>query len=303
MDNPIIVKQSEWKDYELIDSGDGKKLEKFGSIILERPCQEAIWSKSQSLEKWMEANAVFTKTNSDKGTWITKKQLPESWKIHWQDVVATIHLSPFKHTGVFPEQSANWSWIKNILTKQKEIQPKYQPHVLNLFAYTGMASIVCAKLGSKVTHVDSSRSSIGWAKQNQIASGLDERSIRWILDDVMKFVSREVKRGVKYDAIIMDPPAYGHGTDGEVWNFKSSFPKLLNLCKQILVEDPLFILINTYAVNITSDTLETMLQNMMEKYGGQIISGELALEETGSKKLLSTGMFVRFNKKNYHNAI
>ena len=293
MNQPLITKQTDWIDYELIDFGDGERLEKFGDFTLARPYPEATLLKSQPKSTWDNADAVFIKTKGDKGYWKTKKQLPESWKIHWQDIVATVHLSPFKHTGVFPEQSAHWAWMKNLLIEQKNKKPSHQPHILNLFAYTGMASIVCAKTGAKVTHVDSSRSSIGWAKQNQLASGLDERSIRWILDDVMKFVNREIKRGVKYDGIIMDPPAYGHGAAGEVWNFKFSFPKLLDLCEQILVEDPLFVLVNTYATSISPKTLENMLQNLTKTYHGKVESGELVLQESQSERFLSTGVFAR----------
>ncbi|NCQ65934.1 MAG: SAM-dependent methyltransferase [Candidatus Pacebacteria bacterium CG_4_10_14_3_um_filter_34_15] len=297
MNQSIIETQTAWSDYELIDTGDGERLERFGETIIVRPFPEISWSKSQPKEIWDRADAIFIRTKGDKGYWKTKKPLPESWKIHWKDLTANVYLSPFKHTGVFPEQSAHWAWMKNLLVEQKKQKPEYQPHILNLFAYTGMASIVCAKTGAKVTHVDSSRSSIGWAKQNQAASGLDERSIRWILDDVMKFVTREVKRCIKYDGIIMDPPAFGHGVTGEIWNFKSSFPKLIDLCKQILVENPLFILVNAYAVSIYPETLEKMLNDLTKKYDGNIESGELVLQESQSKKLLSTGIFARFSKK------
>ncbi|MBU0975121.1 class I SAM-dependent methyltransferase [Patescibacteria group bacterium] len=297
MNQSIIEKQIAWTDYELIDTGNGERLEKFGDNILVRPYPEITWPKSRPQDAWDRADAVFIKTSGDKGCWKTKKELPESWKIHWQDIVATVHLSPFKHTGVFPEQSVHWAWMKNLLIELKKQKPDYQPHILNLFAYTGMASMVCAKTGAKVTHVDSSRSTIGWAKQNQSASSLDEKSIRWILDDVMKFVTREIKRGVKYDGIIMDPPAYGHGKNGEVWNFKSSFPELLDLCEQILVDDPLFVLVNAYAVSISPQTIESMLRDLMKKHDGKIESGELVLQESQSKRLLSTGIFARFGKK------
>ncbi len=306
MNQTLIAKQAEWTKYELLDFGDGEKLERFGDFIIARPYPEINISKSKSKEFWEHADAVFIRTKGDKGYWKTNKPLPESWKIHWQDLTANVYLSPYKHTGIFPEQSANWSWIKNILAEQKKQNPEYQPHILNLFAYTGMASVVCAKMSAKITHVDSSRSSIGWAKQNQLASGLDERSIRWILDDVVKFVKREIKRGVKYDGIIMDPPAYGHGANGEIWNFKSSFPQLLELCNQILVENPLFVLVNAYAVSISADRLGKMLNDfmlsnvmankVMAKSDYKIESGELFLQQANSDRLLSTGMFARFGK-------
>ena len=297
MTQTLIAKNANWEDYELLDSGEGEKLELFGDVLLIRPYPEIEWPKSQLPELWKRADAVFIRTQGDKGHWLTNKKLPESWQMHWQDAIATIYLSPFKHTGVFPEQSAHWDWMKQILLADKKQRPEYQPHVLNLFAYTGMASVVCAMTGAKVTHVDSSRAAIGWAKENQAASGLDQRSIRWILDDVMKFVTREIKRGVKYDGIILDPPAYGHGATGEVWNFKSSFPRLLALCKEILVEDPLFMLINAYAVAISPEDLEKKLAEVMLKKGpGTLESGELVLQESKSDRLLSTGIFARYTK-------
>lgn len=296
MNQILITRQNEWSDYELMDFGDGERLERYGKVVISRPYPEIDISKSKAKEVWDQADAVFIRTKGDKGYWKTKNTLPESWKIHWHDLTANVHLSPFKHTGVFPEQSSHWAWMINLLNEQKKQNPSYQPHILNLFAYTGMASVACAKTGAKVTHVDSSRSSIGWAKQNQAASGLDERSIRWILDDVVKFVTREIKRGVKYDGIIMDPPAYGHGITGEVWNFKSSFPLLLDLCKQILVDDPLFVLINAYAVSISPETLEAEIQNMMRKYKGKVESGELVIQESQSERVMSTGIFARFEK-------
>ncbi len=296
----LVEKQIDWKDYELIDSGDGERLERFGDFILRRPYPEILWHKSQSETVWNSADAVFIRTGGDKGNWQTKKQLPESWKLPWKDVAAMVHLSPFKHTGVFPEQSAHWVWMQELTAKRKIEKPEVQPQILNLFAYTGMASVVCTKAGAKVTHVDSSRSAIGWAKQNQLASGLDERSIRWILDDVMKFVTREVKRGVKYDGIIMDPPVYGHGASGEIWDFKTSFLKLLELCKQILVVDPLFVLVNAYAVDLSAEKLGKIVQEKMGFNEDDIENGELVLEESGFEnvepRLLSTGIFARYGK-------
>lgn len=300
MNQATILKQIGWNEYELIDSGDGERLERFGDFVLRRPYPEIIWSKSQSEIVWDSADAVFTRTSGDKGYWQTKRQLPESWQLPWNEVTAMVHLSPFKHTGVFPEQSAHWEWMQELLAKRKIEKPEFQPQILNLFAYTGMASVVCTKAGAKVTHVDSSRSAIGWAKQNQLASGLNERSIRWILDDVLKFVTREVKRGVKYDGIIMDPPAYGHGASGEIWDFKTSFPKLLELCKQILVADPVFVLVNAYAVELSVEKLKIIVQERLGFDGNFIEYGELVLEESSSEngkpRLLSTGNFARFGK-------
>lgn len=296
MHKNLLAKNTDWQDYELLDTGNGERLERFGNFVLVRPFPEIDWERSAPQSLWDSADATFIKTKGDAGYWKSKSNLPDSWHMHWQDAVVNVYTSPFKHTGVFPEQCAHWDWMKKLLIAQKTHKPEHQPHVLNLFAYTGMASVVCAQTGAKVTHVDSSRAAIGWAKKNQASSGLDDRSIRWILDDAMKFVSREVNRGVTYDAIIMDPPVYGHGAKGEVWDFKRSFPKLLSLCRSILVEDPLFVLINAYAVAITPEQLESKLKEMMQNRAGMYESGELLLEEKNSQNTLSTGLYSRFSK-------
>lgn len=316
-----MAKQVGWQDYQLLDSGRGEKLERFGSYVLVRPHPQATWEKSLSQSVWNSSDAVFRKTHGDKGNWEIKNPVPDSWPLHWLDgITAKVHLSPFKHTGVFPEQSAHWVWMRELLQKRRaqglkhsttdqkdmaralesQLENQLQnqenpPHILNLFAYTGMASIVCAHEKAKVTHVDSSRSAIGWAKQNQAASGLDSRSIRWILDDVTTFVRREIKRGVKYDGIIMDPPAYGHGTKGEVWNFSSSFGRLLDLCTQVLVEKPLFVLVNVYSGNMPAEFVKKTLQEKMKQYEGTFEAGELVLKQENSQRSLSTGVFARFN--------
>jgi 23S rRNA (cytosine1962-C5)-methyltransferase len=294
MEELHLTAQTGWSDYELIDSGDGEKLERFGEFIVSRPDPQIIWPKSQP-QVWQQAQARFQRTHQDKGIWKTRAKLPEQWPVHWQDLTFMAKLSPFKHTGIFPEQSAHWQWMRDQLQSLKQQQPQYQPHILNLFAYTGGASIVCAHQGAKVTHVDASRSSIGWAKNNQAASGLDDKSIRWILDDVVKFVGREVKRGSKYDGIILDPPVYGHGPQGERWEFKESLPVLLELCSQILVEKTSFILINAYAVSTSAITLGNLLKTMMKSYSGQIQLGELVLQPAQPGYMVSTGIWARWS--------
>ncbi len=281
-----------WQDYELLDSGDGEKLERFGAFTLRRPDPQILWQRSLPDSEWKAANASFLRTVGDKGNWHVTGKLPESWEVHWQDLISFARLSPFKHTGIFPEQSAHWQWMREILTEDKKNRPEYQPNILNLFAYTGIASVVCACAGAKITHVDASRSSIGWAKQNQLASGLDERSIRWILDDVLKFVRREVSRGVIYDGIIMDPPVYGHGPTGEKWEFKESLPQLLELCQKLLAPKPLFCIINAYAVSTSAVTLGNLLEDMLGDKGKTEI-GELALQQN-SGRMISTGIFARW---------
>jgi 23S rRNA (cytosine1962-C5)-methyltransferase len=211
--------------------------------------------------------------------------------MHYENLAFYAELSPFKHTGVFPEQVLQWNWMK-----EKIIEAERPLNILNLFAYTGIASLVAADAGCKVTHVDASRPTIGWAKQNQLASKLDNKPIRWILDDAVKFTEREIKRGVRYDGIIMDPPIYGHGPQGEKWSFNSSFPRLLDVCKKILSDKPVFVLVNAYAISASSLMLENCLKDFAKDLGGKIESGELALEEKESKRLLSTGIFGRWSQ-------
>lgn len=290
--------QTDWQDYELLDSGDGEKLERFGPYTLVRPDPQILWQKNLPQNTWQQADAMFKRTTQDKGVWQARTRLPESWVIAWQDLKIVVKLSPFKHTGVFPEQSAHWQVIKNTIRSARSRQPSYQPHILNLFAYTGLASVVAAQAGAKVTHLDASRAAIGWAKQNQQASGLDEHSIRWILDDAIKFVSREVKRGIKYDGIVLDPPIYGHGPNGERWDFKTSLPVLLELCQQVLVEQPLFVIMNAYAVSTSAVTLGNLLSDMMSQPTtstlGEVTQGELWLQPTQAGKSISTGIWARW---------
>lgn len=312
MHNFSIVTPAGWQDYKLIDSGDGEKLEQFGEFIISRPDPQILWQKSLPDSEWRKADAYFERSFEDKGNWQTRKRMPEEWPMHWRDLKFLAKLSPFKHTGIFPEQSAHWGWFRELLEKRIAVgnntDSDSRPNILNLFAYTGGASIVVAKTGAKITHVDASRASIGWAKKNQVASGLDEKSIRWILDDVLTFMEREVRRGNKYDGIIMDPPVYGHGPNGERWDFKKSLPLLLEMCRQVLSDKPLFVLINAYAVSTSAVTLGNLLEEMMVEKSGKVSVGELAIEESGSaslkeqqrvdspisKRLLSTGIWARW---------
>ena len=295
-----IITPEGWADYQLLDSGDGERLERFGQFTIVRPDPQILWSKSLPSSEWRAADAVFERTFEDKGNWKNFKKLPEDWPVHWQDLTFMAHLSPFKHTGIFPEQSAHWGWFRKLLVERIQSEGSGKtPNILNLFAYTGGASIVVAKTGAKITHVDASRASIGWAKKNQAASGLDEKSIRWILDDVVTFVEREVRRGTKYDGIIMDPPVYGHGPNGERWDFKKSLPILLELCEKLLVDKPLFVLINAYAVSTSAITLGNLLEQTMKNKGGSVSVGELALTNGAGEtpeKLLSTGIWARWQE-------
>lgn len=272
-------------NYELIDSGNGRRLEKYGKYLLDRPDPEILWQKNLSETEWLKADAIF----EDK--WINKNNIPGKWELEHSGVKFWAKLSPFKHTGVFPEQSIQWDYVNKRISECKNDQI----NVLNLFAYTGIASLFAAKAGATVTHVDASHPAITWANENR-ALNEEKWPIRWIIDDAIKFTEREIKRGIKYDAIIMDPPVYGHGPTGEVWDFNKDFPKLLKNCKQILSDKPLFVLVNAYAISSSSITLANTLNDYFRGLGGQIENGELTLKESSGGRLLSTGIWARWSK-------
>ncbi len=296
----VLLTPDGWQDYQLLDSGNEQRLERFGEVLIVRPDPQAIWKPQLPTSEWQKAQAVFQKKNEDKlfpseskGNWQVNGKVPERWLINYQDLKMWIKLTPFKHTGVFPEQAVHWQWMNKLITERKKQESNIQ--VLNLFAYTGMASLVAAQAGAQVTHVDASRPTIGWAKDNQLASDLQDKPIRWILDDVIKFCEREVRRGKKYHGIIMDPPIYGHGPSGETWKFHQSFPKLMQVCQQLLVDQPLFVIVNAYAISASAVMLENVLADFLKDFKGTIESGELALEQTNSKRKLSTGIFARWS--------
>ncbi|RJQ24680.1 class I SAM-dependent rRNA methyltransferase [Candidatus Parcubacteria bacterium] len=287
----LILKTPGWQEYQLLDSGNGLRLELFGSYTLVRPDPQAIWKPRLNELEWEKADAVFKKNQGDKGQWVFKNKLPDKWQMHYKDLSFWIRLTPFKHTGVFPEQSVQWDWIKGkIASLGREV------NLLNLFAYTGIASLAAASVGAKVTHLDASRQAIGWARDNQKASNLVDKPIRWILDDALKFTEREIKRNIRYDAIIMDPPIYGHGPAGERWDFNRDFPKLIKNCRSLLSNNPLFILVNAYAISSSATMLGNVIEDYTKDIGGKIEVGELALQEKGSDRLLSTGIFGRWIK-------
>ncbi len=283
-------------NYELIDSGDGRRLEMFGDYLLDRPDPQIIWKKNLSPIEWQKADAYFHRISEDKGEWKVRTQVPEKWEMEHEGVKFLVKLTPFKHTGVFPEQAVQWDYIfdkvKSISQKSKEGR---EIKVLNLFGYTGIASLFAAKAGATVTHVDASRPAITWANENRALNN-ESWPIRWIIDDALKFTAREIKRGVKYDAIIMDPPAYGHGPTGEVWDFNRDFPNLLINCQQLLSDDPLFVLANAYAISSSSITLANTLNDQFGSLGGSIENGELTLKEKSAGRLLSTGIWARWEK-------
>jgi len=280
-----------WKDYEILDMANGEKLERWRDIILVRPDPQIIWKEKSFPKKWNTANAVYRRSNKGGGGWNYKTKIPESWQVKYNNLVFNIKPMGFKHTGLFPEQAVNWDWmIDKIKSEKREIK------VLNLFAYTGGATVACASAGASVCHVDSSKGMVQWAKENVVSSGLAERPVRYIIDDVTKFVQREIRRGNKYDAIIMDPPSYGRGKNGEVWQFESNISDLVELCTQVLSDDPLFFLINSYTTGISSKVLENILNLKLKMKKGKVSSGEIGLPMTESKLVLPCGIYGRWEK-------
>ena len=282
---------NEWKDYEILDMANGEKLERWGNIYLIRPDPQIIWKDKSYPNKWNMANARYNRSNTGGGAWEYKKRLPESWQIKYKNLTFNVKPMGFKHTGLFPEQAVNWDWmIKKIKDSKREI------NVLNLFAYTGGATVACLSAGAKVCHVDSSKGMTTWAKENVESSGLRDRPVRFIIDDVIKFVQREIRRERKYDAIIMDPPSYGRGKNGEVWQFENNISDLVELCTKVLSDDPLFFLINSYTTGISSKVLENLLYLNMKKYKGIISSGEIGLPMKDSKLVLPCGIYGRWEE-------
>ena len=281
-----------WKDYEILDMANGEKLERWGNITLIRPDPQIIWKEKTFPEKWKNANAKYNRSSTGGGNWNFIKPLPKSWQIKYKDLTFNIKPMGFKHTGIFPEQAVNWDWMMNkIRNSNREIK------VLNLFAYTGGASVACLKAGASVCHVDSSKGMCEWAKENVASSGLRERPIRFLIDDVVKFVNREIRRGNKYDGIIMDPPSYGRGANGEVWKFEENIADLVKLCMNVLSDKPLFFLINSYTTGISSQVLENLLRiNIPKKVGGKFSHGELGLPMTNSKLILPCGIYGRWEE-------
>ncbi len=281
---------TDWKEYEIQDMANGEKLEKWNNIILIRPDPQIIWKEKSFPEKWKFANARYNRSNSGGGGWKYNKKVPESWKIHYKELTFNIKPMGFKHTGLFPEQAVNWDWmIKKIKSsKRKDI------NVLNLFAYTGGATVACSYAGAKVCHVDASKGMVSWAKENINSSGLGERPVRFIVDDVTKFVQREIRRQNKYDAIIMDPPSYGRGKNGEVWQFENNIADLVELCSKVLSDNPLFFLINSYTTGISSKVLENILRIKLRLENGKLSSGEIGLPMKNSDLVLPCGIYGRW---------
>ena len=279
-----------WKDYELLDTSDGEKLERWGKYILIRPDPQVIWSGVKKHPAWKKADGVYSRSSSGGGSWV-KKKMPEVWNIEYRDLGFVIKPMGFKHTGLFPEQAANWDWFSELIKKSgREIK------VLNLFAYTGGATMAAAKAGAKVCHVDASKGMVAQAKENAAQSGLSDAPIRYIVDDCKKFVEREIRRGNKYDAIIMDPPSYGRGPSGEVWKIEDSINELVGLTAQLLSDEPLFFLINSYTTGLSALTMKYILDiHVTSRFGGTSTSGELGLKVSQTGCYLPCGSSARWN--------
>ncbi len=289
-----------WNDYELLDSGEHMKLERFGEIIVARPETQALWRKRRP-ELWKDTNAEFAQLENEtrKGTWHTKNPVPESWQMSWHDARFSARLTGFKHVGVFPEQAPNWEWIdahvRDVIRPASDVGriTSYIPNVLNLFGYTGIASVVTALAGTYVTHVDASKQSLDWAHENARLSGAGDDSIRWILDDALAFVKREARRGAIYDSIILDPPAFGRGARGEVWKIEEDFLPLLESLKKIFSEKHnSFFIVNGYAAGYASRAFAQAIESVFDDISGE--SGELHIKESSSERVLPSGIYVRF---------
>ena len=280
----------DWKDYEILDMANGEKLEKWKDVILVRPDPQIIWKSKSFPERWKNANARYIRSSTGGGNWDFNKKVPANWQVKYKELIFNIKPMGFKHTGLFQEQAVHWDWMINkIQHANRDIK------VLNLFAYTGGATVACSYAGASVCHVDSSKGMVTWAKENITSSGLQNNPVRYIIDDVVKFVSREIRRGNKYDAIIMDPPSYGRGTNGELWKFEESISDLVELCTKVLSDRPLFFLINSYTTGISSTVLENILR-LNIKAKGKLSSGELGLPMKDSNLVLPCGIFSRWEE-------
>lgn len=279
----------DWEEYQLLDCSNGEKLERWGDIYLLRPDPQIIWGEVD-LSKDKRIHAHYHRSNKGGGYWENKKQVPSSFQIHYKDLTFCIKQMGFKHTGLFPEQAINWDFMMDKIKKSHR-----SIKVLNLFAYTGGATIACLKAGAHVTHVDSSRGMVDWCKENVNANQLDTTQVRYIVDDVVKFVKREINRGNHYDAIVMDPPSYGRGSNKEVWNIEKDLAPLLSLCCQILSESPLFFIINSYTTGLSSYVLENLLKDtVLKKYKGTVSCGEIGLPIQNSDLVLPCGIYGRY---------
>ena len=282
----------QWKDYEVLDTSGGEKLERWGKYVLVRPDPQVIWNTEKEDPRWKSYDARYSRSSTGGGKW-NEHRLPEHWQVRYKELTFNVKPMNFKHTGIFPEQAANWDFA------MRKIRSAGRPiSVLNLFAYTGGATIACAAAGASVCHVDAAKGMVAWAKENAKSSGLEEKPIRWIVDDCAKFVEREIRRGRTYDAIIMDPPSYGRGPSGEVWKLEENLYDFVQLVAKVLSDQPLFFIINSYTTGLAPSVLTYLLDSIVsKKYGGHTESGELGLPVTDSGLVLPCGSTGRWTKE------
>ncbi len=284
------MRTAEWNDYEVIDTGDGEKLERWGDILLIRPDPQIIWSGEKSDPRWETAHARYHRSNTGGGKWEFYRKVPESWSIHWKGLTFQLKAMGFKHTGLFPEQAVNWEFCMEKIAAARQADSTRQIKVLNLFGYSGAATLACMKAGAAVTHVDASKGMVQWARENAQASGLSDLPVRWLVDDCVKFVQREQRRGNRYDGIIMDPPSYGRGPGGEVWRLEEQLHALITMCLPILSENALFFVLSSYATGLSPGVMEYLLNTLLTKpLGGSAFSGEIGLPVTSSGLALPCG--------------
>jgi 23S rRNA (cytosine1962-C5)-methyltransferase len=282
---PLALRASAWPDYALIDSGGGRKLERYGAVTVVRPEAQCLWSPSLDDAAWEAADAVFEPSDEDEaGRWRLRREVPETWLMRWGGASFLARLTAFRHLGVFAEQAANWAWLE-------ERVEDGNPKVLNLFGYTGVASLVMAAAGAKVTHVDASKKAVGWAREN---GGTRSTDIRWICEDARKWIAREVKRGSAYDGIVLDPPKYGRGPAGEVWRLNDDLPALIAGCASLLSADARFLLLNAYSERLSGLALAGLLADVLDGRGGRIEWGELTLMEEGGARGVGLSFFARW---------
>jgi 23S rRNA (cytosine1962-C5)-methyltransferase len=286
-----------WSEYELLDSGRGHRLERYGPYTFVRPEHQAIWQPALPEARWQAAHGVFEPTGEESGgRWQLNKPVKTPWTMSYRELRFYAFTANSRHMGVFPEQASQWDWMQALIRERVQSRPASDEpvRVLNLFGYTGLASLAAAQAGAHVTHVDASKKSIMLARENQKLSGLEDRPIRWIVDDAYKFVRREVRRGIHYAGIVLDPPKFGRGPQGQVWELFESLPALLDDCRQLLEAQPLFVVLTAYAIRASALSVYYAMQEMTAGMGGQVETGELALQETSAGRLLATAIFARW---------
>lgn len=283
---------SDWKDYELLDCSSGERLERWGNVTLIRPDPQVIWKTPKKHPAWRRADAVYHRSNSGGGNWEIKNKIPSFWSIGYGDLNFNVKTMGFKHTGIFPEQAVNWDYTAKLIKNAGR-----PVKVLNLFAYTGGATVACLKAGAEVVHVDASKGMVQWAKENAVASGVADRKVRWIVDDCVKFVQREIRRGNKYDIIIMDPPSYGRGPGGEIWKLENEVYSFVELCSQVLSDNPIMVLINSYTTGLSPAVMQYILGALIKpKFGGVAESDEIGLPVTQTEMILPCGASAIWHK-------